>query len=328
MSDFHNPDTLMKIHIFNPDTDFALASGSDYYNMPKSVRLFTEKMAMFPETFAEPEDLVVPYHEIGSIKDVIEKKKAEGKSVQIAPWGWNAVIRTSLLRGGVPEYMLPTKEDIDNIRNISHRRTTIEANKLLNETLRELGFDTIHFPPLPLELKDADTAMNWLSDIKLGAFFKAPWSSSGRGVIFSGATDPTKLKEWIGGTIRRQGSVMAETAADKAIDFATEWIIDINGPIFLGLSLFSTSFRGKYQENRIIPQHEMLEEIRKTAPDFGPDFIEAQRRMLSLITADKYRGPLGVDMLACHDGAIRGCIEINFRMTMGHAALLREKKKL
>lgn len=47
---------------------------------------------------------------------------------------------------------------------------------------------------------------------------------------------------------------MAETAADKVADFATEWIIGCDGASFIGLSSFNTSNRGKYIFNDELPQ--------------------------------------------------------------------------
>ncbi len=113
---------------------------------------------------------------------------------------------------------------------------------------------------------------------------------------------------------------MIETAAEKAIDFATEWYIADGSARFLGLSLFNASPQGRYQQNVDATQSELLTQIRAVAPDLTPDFIEAQSRVLSSLTRG-YSGFAGIDMLADRSGAIRGCIEVNFRLTMGIVSL-------
>ena len=45
------------------------------------------------------------------------------------------------------------------------------------------------------------------------------------------------------------------------------------------------------------------------------------------IRAFSYVGPIGVDMLVGADGRINPCVELNWRMTMGHVALLRGKNE-
>lgn len=319
---------MNKILIFNPDTDYALASGSPYYTPPKSVRQLTERMEMFPLTYAEPGDIALPYSEIDNIVD-----KAGGiknlTHYKIEPWGWNPLIRRQLIDAGVPDSMLPSAEKINSLRLLSHRRTTIEANRLINYYLKVSGVENRHFSPFPIEFDNVDTLLNlYHATGQQAAFIKAPWSSSGRGILYTPDCTDTQISEWTRGIIRRQGSVMYETAANKAMDFATEWIIEETDARFIGMSMFEASARGKYHRNLSLPQEALLYRIRKNAPDFDDRFIEAQRLMLRKLVVSKYQGPLGIDMLVETSGAIRACIEINMRMTMGHAALMQNHRGL
>ena len=318
----------MKIHIFNPDTDLAQASGNCFYNAPRQIVEFTDAMSRFPETYAEEGDEVVPYSDLSRIPEIISRyRHISDQNIQIYPWGWNATIRHRLIEAGVDESILPSDNYIADIRRLAHRHTTIEANRLINACL--IADRIIHISPIPEEFDDTDTAMVWLKESGR-AFFKAPWSSSGRGVICSDTMSEAKLREWISGCIRRQGSVMGEIAADKIADFATEWSTESGRAEFIGFSFFETSGQGNYHGNLQGSQTEIFNRICAVVPGFESDckaIIDAQRKMLDKLIAPCYKGPLGIDMLADHSGQIRACVEINLRMTMGMAAILRDRRK-
>lgn len=311
----------MVIHIFNPDTDYALASGSYSYNPPKSVVQLADRMALFPACYAAEDDAVVAYSDIPQIKSLLDDRDIP----DIRPWGWNHTIRRRLLKAGVPPEALPSPEWIDALRRMSHRRTTIKANIMINDDLTEAGCDSRHISPIPMEFSDPEEAIEWLR--KAGkAYFKAPWSSSGRGVLFTEGMDEERINQWIRGIIGRQGSVMAEFAAERSLDFATEWTMFDGEATFEGYSLFETSHRGKYHGNSNLTQDEILDRIKEVAPDFNTVWIAAQKRMLENLIPE-YDGPLGIDMLATSDGAIRSCVEINLRMTMGYAKILEKRRE-
>lgn len=321
----HVPQKMLKIYIFNPDTDYALAKGTPYYTPPKSIARLSREMELFPTRFADSGDIVIPYSDIRNLCMHLGDED-NLNDYQICPWGWNAVIRRELMEAGVPESMLPTDEDIDRLRHLSHRRTTIKANRILNDILTKYGIDLDNISPLPKEFTDETALMQFLKSAPGYAFLKAPWSSSGRGILFTGDCTEEQIRQWCHGIIRRQGSVMYENAADKSLDFATEWHISRGEAYYLGLSLFETSGRGKYHGNSILSQAGIEEKIANNAPLFDIRWIKAQHYMLKQIVGEHYEGPLGIDMLATKEGNIRGCIEINFRMTMGHAALLTSDK--
>lgn len=316
----------MRLHIFNPDTDYALASGSRYYTPPAKVVRIAEDMANFPTKFSDPGDIVVAYADIDTIPQILAEHQNE--KIEISPWGWNQALRHRLIEAGVEPSLLPSELQVENLRLLSHRRTSILANTTLNTSLNEHGFKDIHQADIPFECKDVDSAIDALRQMS-PRFFKAPWSSSGRGILYTEDLDLERhIRPWIHGIIRRQGSVIAETAYPKVLDFATEWEINPDGCVsFIGLSLFEASRRGKYHYNFKGSQKDILEKIQYAAPDFGTDYIQCQQIMLSKVVGSKYHGPLGIDMLALPDGGIRGCIEINFRNTMGRAHIEIEKRK-
>lgn len=310
----------MDILIFNPDTDYALASDSETYNQPKVVARLAEEMKEFPRRYASPGDLTVAYSDATSLSAILDSYGVGfGEIERIRPWGWNRAIRYRLRKGGVPERLLPTDEELDSLRRLSHRRTTIEANGILNARFCEAGVAARHQSVVPREFSNVVDAMAWMNERGGDVFFKAPWSSSGRGVLSTKGMSRHKIQEWVGGIIRRQGSVMAEEAASKRQDFATEWEIESGKVRFKGLSYFEATQKGKYRGNFEGNQEEVLSKIREGAPDFDERIIRAQGEMLEALIAPGYQGPLGIDMLSDIDGRIRGCVEINLRMTMGAA---------
>lgn len=151
-----------------------------------------------------------------------------------------------------------------------------------------------------------------------GCWMKAPWSSSGRGVINTGADMTAVLVEqWCRGILRRQGSVIGETPADRTADFASEWIIEKNeGVRFLGLSSFSTSPRGKYISNESLPQSEIRRRFDSLSKIQVDEVVSIQKEILKKVLVG-YHGPCGVDMLIDRSGHLRPFVELNLRQTMG-----------
>lgn len=331
---------MKTIFYFNPETDYALASDSPAYTAPPKVVEVRHRLELCQLPCASRGDVILidslPSEDSNTLRNsdeiriipisesaiLLKEVLAQPDVFRLQPWGWNRAVKRFFLKLGFPESLLPADSTIQNLRNLSHRRTTIQFNRLLNEYMRQKGYTAGHCAPLPLEFSNPEDAMTYLSK-NSSAFVKAPWSSSGRGVIFAASMSAAKTEEWIRGIIRRQGSVMIEEAADKKIDFATEWYISGGNAEYLGLSLFRTSPEGKYGKNINLPQDEMLREIQSVAPDFDNNFINLQKRTLEEISKG-YEGYAGIDMLADTDGNIRGCIEINFRMTMGIVSLFTQ----
>lgn len=146
---------------------------------------------------------------------------------------------------------------------------------------------------------------------------KAPWSSSGRGVINTGAdmTD-TLVEQWCRGIIRRQGSVMGETCAVRKADYATEWHIKEGKAEYLGLSSFSTSNRGKYISNKLLSQTLMKRNFDSDSKISIEKVVELQKEILEQVLSG-YEGLMGVDMIVEEDGMLRPFVEVNLRRTMG-----------
>lgn len=317
------------LHIFNPDTDYALGDGSRFYTPPSSVTDLRRKMALFPATYASPGDIILILD--GQNCCETERSQYAGAVRQkdmalcrpdgimdmtfdrIQPWGWNSMLRRTLLDHSVPPRFLPTDDDIDRLRELSHRRTTIAFHRAFSDICG-------NGCPVPVEIFNEDDVVDFWHD-NPGCWLKAPWSSSGRGIMHTDELEERHIRPWARGVIRKQGSLLAEIDRGRRLDFATEWWINENDAIYLGLSVFRTSSRGKYHGNIRDSQENLRRIIEPECRIPLEEIIETQRDVLRALVLKRYKGPAGIDMLVSSEGELNPCVEINLRMTMGIASL-------
>ena len=340
----------MTLHIFNPEHDIALAANLSNFTAPHAGRQLRHDLGFLPALWAKEEDAVlVDDVELAtaSLKRILQSAKRKltivsavettcfqrGNSLflpwkqsvfyvtttTIQPWGWNKALCSALKRQGVGEHMLPSGQQIDVIRQLSHRRTSA----CLLPLLRREGTVGEAF-----ECRSADEV-----EVVLGKYrrvvLKAPWSSSGRGLRFLDAERaPLSMHAgWLKNTIERQGSVMAEPYYNKVKDFGMEFTcLEDNSIRYEGLSLFHTA-NGAYTGNILATEQKKREMISRYV---STELIDAiQQSICSLLPAileGKYHGPFGLDMMivASDEGdgfLLHPCVEINLRRTMGHVAL-------
>lgn len=292
-------------------------------------------MALLPSIYAKERDIILllddPLTDIENLQyyNICVKKKIRilllnelehlneiKHTIEFVPWGWNRNIRRLLIDRLGPLSNIPSLHKISSLRELSHRRTTLKFFELIPDILDEEI-------EIPVEVFDTETAMALFRKNR-AMYFKAPWSSSGRGVMLTDDLEEKHVLPWVKGKIRSQGSVIAEKAYSRTLDFATEWVCCNGHAQFLGLSVFNASRRGKYLSNMAQSQTELYKMISKFAPKFSNDLIDRQRSSLEILIAKEYDGPVGIDMLATKSGAINPCVEINLRHTMGMINLIRK----
>ena len=325
---------MTTLHIFNPETDFALAHGANY-TPPASIVGLRKKGMLTPTLYCREHDWIyvadipeeglkeLPYYDIAVSKGI---KIACDKDIcafngYVLPWGWNQQIRNQLINRGVAEHLLKTEVEIETLRSLSHRRN---AALLLRYMYSLANMEPPY--PLPIEITDMNQLTQWLQNTK-GGYIKAPWSSSGRGVRRALREDDRTLLQWAKGTLRRQNSIMAEVPWNRTFDFATEWWMTKDGKTrFLGYSVFEVDFHSQYIRNVTGTQEELKERINK-ATNYSWDkgnWLEIQKLSLEQTIGHKYNGPLGIDCLADEEGNVNPCVEVNMRLTMGMASLHKE----
>ncbi len=322
-------------HFFNPEHDLALAFGHERFTPPAAGQGMRLDLAFLPALWANEGDLVLvddvertkmlatPLRrwladvEYVSLKDAKTLRLLTGDGVEVRPWGWNLMLRHQLLGAGIDERFLPTRAQIERVRTLSHRATSIP---LLDKLVGSIG-GVVGERVEARSLDDMETlARRW------GRFVvKAPWSSSGRGVRFVGEWPQSNLEGFVRNVMERQGSVVVEPYYEKVVDFAMEFVADgAGGAEYQGLSLFHT-VNGAYVGNVLARE----EEKRQTLARYLdlPVLDETARLLAQEVgtwCADCYRGPFGVDMMVVRQGdrnLLHPCVEVNLRRTMGHVAL-------
>ena len=301
----------MKLHIFNPEHDLALAVNQPNYTAPHAGRQLRNDLAFIPALWADEGDFVM----VDSIDDAYDKvrhlgyiynkvefitpRQLEGvfrdtmEIDSIHPWGWDKAIVSQLRHLGCPDIMLPTSENLDKIRSVSSREWAA----------RHLQ-DHVDFVADVTKLKDVVSR-------KGQAIIKSPWSSCGRGLryvnsSFSGVAQNSgitrldnldDMEKWAANVIRHQGGVTVEPYYNKVKDFGLEFEM-VDGVVkYCGLSLFQT-IKGAYAGN-VLASEEEKEEILASyvsldkLAQIRQHIIETLQPVLKSI----YSGPFGVDMM-------------------------------
>lgn len=317
---------MRRLWMYFPENDLALASGTRAYTPPPAAVALHKAGEALPLWMAAPGDRFVcsgisaawlcDVCRRFNIKDVdVYDHRSAG--LEPAPWGWSEACCRAFEDAGYPAALLPGADALRRLRLLSHRRT---ASALAARLRGELPFDIA--PPAAeahsREEVEEFLAANGCADV----IAKAPWSSSGRGLVRSRCMPLEGFLTQTAGIVRRQGSVMLEREYDKMLDFAMLFEADGLGAVaFRGLSLFGTSARGAYTSNVIAPQAVIRRRVAALAGDARFDSTaDALCRVLPGLLGD-YRGPLGVDMLLTADGLLDAAVELNLRYTMGFVAM-------
>lgn len=311
----------------------ALACDKGTITLPHAIQEFKMNLGFLPAIWADDGDCVlvddVPFavKALGMFRkphaDVLFLDKSNLKYLSfsvIEPWGWDRNIRTTLLNAGVGENVLPTNDNLLNIKRLSSRQQTSDMLVYLRQDIRHLTCGESVFIS---NVSDVAPLIAKYGSIVL----KSPWSSSGRGVKYITTKElPHPIEGWLRNVINSQGGVMVEPYYNKVKDFAMEFFSHGDGRIdYCGMSLFVTD-RGNYKGNLIAPESAKMAEIGHYVPEALMLVIkERVKCYLAKILNGTYKGPLGIDMMVVTDGRgerflLHPCVEINLRRTMGHVA--------
>lgn len=317
----------MKAFLFNPENDLALASGEANYTAPKNAVLLHRSGELLPMWYASAGDYVLAENinkgwleEMSGTFNIDVKAGNElPPTADCVPWGWSYNAVWQFRKAGVSADVLPSADAIDGMRSLSHRRTCIEVYKRL------AGVLPVNFE-VPVEATDVSGVERYARSHSMKFYYKAPWSSTGRGVASSEGQKLPEILRRCGGIIGRQGSVMLEPLLDKVLDFAMLFNATDDGRVgFSGFSMFVNSGTS-YSGNILLPDNEIRMKLAELAGYDAVDMlVERMPEVLSDVIGGAYRGYFGVDMMVYRDRAtgdyrIAPCVEINLRMTMGVVA--------
>lgn len=338
---------MPQIHYFNPGHETAILLGTENYTPPANVQKMQKQLALLPAWYADPTDYLWA-EEIVSPRFLSLQPKAFRPFAQpvtrnelnklktdvtqeVCPWGlsphslrlFNQLKQTYDLPWIVPAWKT------EYVR-LTSRQTAAECLEKIRRSLPDLLW-----PPVPKFCTKTEEIEKYLLLQNAPFVVKAPFSSSGRGLLWLHQRKLTeKDKNWIKGALHKQGSVSIECGLEKIQDFALEFFSDGQGAIrYEGLSVFGTEARGAYSGNILEHPEPMVKRLtRFVTEETFMQVREAVTQALRDIYASVYTGYLGVDMLIYKqkDGsyAIHPCVEINMRYTMGMVALRLFQKYL
>ncbi len=292
----------MKVHVFNPENDMALADGTPGYTPPASIQQMRRDLSWLPKWWAADDDIVW---------DSTEKLHLQHGD-EICPWGWSPTLIHQLRHAGVTDEFLPSDSMMERLRQLSHRQTAVEA-------LSEMHADGLAGSFLCGGSRLCHTMDEIFTDDSLPPMeerlLKSPWSSSGKGLM---AGDAPNVRAWCAHVLKQQGAVVVERRLTKLADFALLFRLDGQGGVeYRGLSMFQTNEAGSYTGNWLAPESEKLQWLMQYVPP--QILVDVRRWWEERLKGYTYRGEMGVDMMLASEG-ICPCIEINWRMTMGHVA--------
>lgn len=330
----------MKLHIFNPEHDIALAANQERFTAPHAGRQMRADLGFLPALWADDGDMVL----VDDVEAAIESVRHVGKYARdvlfvslsdlkamdlgsipdfhVMPWGWDRTVREQLLRvDSSLERVLPTMERLSAIRAMSSREF---ASSHLLPLLHNANIGVVGESCYCSSVQETVAAMSRFGRSVL----KSPWSSSGRGVRYVRQAMPdSHVFGWICNVIRKQGGIMVEPLYPKAYDFGMEFNAAETGNIeFCGLSLFATQ-GGAYTGSICATEADKREMLSRYVDLPLLDSVCQQiMNILRPIMKNVYAGPFGVDMMAvAKDGGdgflLHPCVELNLRRTMGHVAL-------
>lgn len=306
-------------HFFNPENDLALAVGPKPYTPPKAAVTLREACSELPLWWAHDGDAVLVNGAEAAGRAMRLKKRydLEGEIVTAVPegsrpdpWGWSAYTRRLLASRDADGSLMPDDSTLEHLRRLSHRRTAVAVHHRLGTDERLM----------PVEADSVELGLDAVNRFG-SAVIKLPWSSSGRGILYSDSMPRDMLKRHIEGMIRRQGSVTVEPKFDRINDFAALFYISGSHAAYQGMSAFATDGHGSYAGNIVAAQTEIIRRAGFDAASVAADIAAALDEVISPF----YTGWAGVDMLTyraeCGATELAPCIEVNLRRTMGVAAL-------
>ena len=320
-----------RLFLFNPENEMAIANGNPYYTPPATILKMAEDLAYLPAYYAGEEDAV--WVKKWPERKFLEERKTwfhlspalvtgenleQWEAGEYCPWGWSPRMYFLLREKHIGEWKPEWKE-------LYGRRT---AATCLQTLCRKLGFVEKESLPVVCEtIRDIENAA------KGGRYLaKAPWSSSGRGLLkISGEEIPSKNREWLGGILKKQGFVMLEKEQERVADFAMEFHTCGGKVEFRGLSCFMTGEAGEYIGNYVGDQQTMEERLTAWVEKEKLEHIKtALIQLLTEEIAPRYNGYMGVDMMIYRNPqgkiCIQPCLEINLRYTMGILALFLSER--
>ena len=333
---------MQDLYLFNPDNEISIANGTNGYTPKANISIMAGDLAFLSAYLAKNADyvLVARMPDLNFMKGrrevfgldcqpIIWEKAQLLSFNEIKPWGWSPRVH-NLLKDLKSRCNEQFRESVmstwrDERRDLYSRRM---AATCLAEMVRAIPCIGEGIIPRECNTLAGIRSLSEKEDIVV----KAPWSSSGKGILFIPKGQMTcKEEEVLSGILRKQGYVMVEKRLNRVLDFAMEFEMDrlfhLN---FLGYSVFQTSRRGEYEGNRVASNSSLEGMIAKyTGTGFLHEIREQLEKVVMTVFHGKYVGYLGVDMMIYEDESgefgVQPCVEINLRYNMGIVSIALQR---
>ncbi|MFV0417560.1 MAG: hypothetical protein ACK5KT_02350 [Dysgonomonas sp.] len=328
---------------FNPGHETAVNNTSPYYTSPANTVAMQQELAFLPAWYGTEGDIVLVEDStnkehysylsdnLGQIpKAVMQDALTTISGSDISLWGispqsvhyFKGLSNELDIKLNIPEW----KEDFIYLNS---RKAAKDSLLELIDRIPQISDDIV--PRFYNKLEDIEQAVN---SSRAQLLSKAPYSSSGRGLLWLPVTGLTRTERQIlHGTLKKQGDVSIERVLEKVTDLAMEFMSDGQGNItFEGYSLFQTNNKGGYLGNYIGAQDNIVCQLTNNLSSSLLDSVKTNlTEVLKSKYASLYKGCIGVDMLIYRENGeykLHPCLEINMRYNMGYLALKLYEKHI
>ena len=191
----------MRLHIFNPEHDIALAANLKRFTAPHAGRQMRADLGFLPALWADDGDFVLVDDVAAALESVRHVRKyahdvafvslADLKGLTpfvddliIDPWGWDITLKDQLLRAnGALAGCMPSDEVLSTVRQMSSRRfAASELLPVLVNSHNGLVGESCYCETM-------ESVSEAVERYGCQAVLKSPWSSSGRGVRYVRTSD-------------------------------------------------------------------------------------------------------------------------------------------
>lgn len=319
-----------RLYLFNSESDLALADFTEHYMAPALIRQMSVDLAMLPMWYALPGSGVLAGSAY-NLEFMQQMKSLFGMQVNlitwselkggtcwdVLPWGWNPALKKRLIKAGISADVLPTEQDLAISRSLASRELALAVLDSCRHLPQVCGSGCALF-------SIEDCKSYWMQQYGR-CVFKAPWSGSGKGLLWCYSDFSDAVAGWCGRILAGQGVLVGMPIYNKVCDFAMEFHCHGKGTMdFIGYSWFDTNSKGAYQANWLASDKRIRQRLLGYVDELQLLAIEKQMQEVLGELYGIHQGYLGVDMMVCQlpDGqyAICPCVEVNVRMNMGLVA--------
>lgn len=319
-----------RLYLFNAENDLAQADFTEHYMAPTLIRQMSVDLAVLPMWYAFPGSgvLAVSAYNLefmqqmkslfGMNVNLVTWSELEGDTCwNVLPWGWNPALKKRLIKAGISVDVLPTEQNLKIMRSLASRGLALKVLEACRHLPKACGTGCILSSV-------AECRAYWMHN-KGCCVFKAPWSGSGKGLLWCYTDFSDAVAGWCGHILSAQGALVGMPIYNKVFDFAMEFHSNGKGMVdFMGYSWFDTNSKGAYRGNWLASDERIRQRLSGYVDELQLLTIEKQVQEVLVELYGMYQGYLGVDMMICQlsDGqyTICPCVEVNVRMNMGLVA--------